>query len=204
MTEKYDPDMTVDGAKISDPKLSDFFEKGLRHVRVEQGPDGTRRYFSEPGPGPDAADSIRGEASEWFNEPEVHTVFPQQMTKGSDAMTFAEEKDRADRIATLKEWWIQDSASRVSMVAEKAVIYGSDSLTELGRTLAKLQGRYDVPEDELQELAIWSYIVGKIGRWTDAAIRGERVKEDTITDIIAYATMAKRVREAGGWPDARG
>lgn len=109
----------------------------------------------------------------------------------------------ADRVDNLKRWWVSGAASEIGMVAEKAVTYGSNSLEQLGRKMAKLNGR-EVNSEEAQELGIWVYIVGKIERWTDAVMRGERPKDDTILDIGIYARMAQRNRSAGGWPDRQG
>lgn len=81
----------------------------------------------------------------------------------------------------------------------KAVQYGANSMKELGYDLGGLQQR-DVSAEEAQELACYFYIRGKMGRWKDAIMRGERPSDDTILDIGVYARMVQRIRDAGGWP----
>jgi hypothetical protein len=99
----------------------------------------------------------------------------------------------------LRDWWLKRSEDEVSLTVPKAAEYGSGSLTDMGHTLAKMQGRV-VNEGEAQELAIWFYVVSKVGRWTDAVMRGDRPSEDTIFDLGIYTRMALRVRDAGSWP----
>jgi hypothetical protein len=181
----------VDGVQIADPKVSDFFKSGLRFVRTEGQPDGSVKYFSEKTPDPLTAFSG---ATHMISKEEA--VDQLGLTKESDETT--------ERIADLKEWWVEMASMDVGMVAEKAVTYGSNSLEQLGRKMAQLGGRKVVSSEEAQELGCWVYLTGKVERWTDAVMRGERPKDDTLTDIIAYATMATRIRQAGGWPDSRG
>lgn len=106
---------------------------------------------------------------------------------------------QADKVAELRQWWADQSAGDVNMIAEKAVAYGSNSLTQLGRKLAQLQGR-EVSEEEAQELGCWVNLIQKVERLTDAVMRGERGSDDTVTDGIAYLTMIRRIRAKGSWP----
>lgn len=108
-----------------------------------------------------------------------------------------------ERINDLRQWWMTKASMDVEMVAKKAVTYGSNSLEQLGRKMAQLNGRRVVSAEEAQELGCWVYLTGKAERWTDAVMRGERPKDDTILDIAMYATMAARIRWSGGWPDSQ-
>lgn len=109
-----------------------------------------------------------------------------------------------NRIEDLMRWWVAQATDDVQQVAEKAVTYGSNSLEQLGRKMAQLNGRRNIGKDEALELGCWVYMTGKIERWTDAVMRGERPGDDTILDIMNYAMMTRRIRQAGGWPDQLG
>lgn len=123
----------------------------------------------------------------------------------NNAVHYARQAEiaREKRVGDLKLWWMTKAESEVQMVAAKAVVYGSNSLEQLGRKTAQLAGR-QVDSEEAQELGCWINLVQKTERWTDAVMRGERPKDDTITDIATYSTMALRIRNAGGWPDSEG
>lgn len=85
-------------------------------------------------------------------------------------------------------------------MAPKAVEYGANSMIEVGRTMARIQGRHNISDEEATEMACMFYIAGKIGRWVDAVTAGKRPSTDTIYDIGIYAKMAQRIRDVGGWP----
>lgn len=99
----------------------------------------------------------------------------------------------------LFDWWAVVSRQDAEMVVPKAAEYGSNSLEQVGRKVAQLQGR-TVEKAEALELGAWMYAVGKMERWTDSVMRGDRVSVDTLTDLGVYATMARRIREVGDWP----
>lgn len=101
--------------------------------------------------------------------------------------------------AVLTEWWLKRAEREANEVVPKAVEYGSNSLMQVGRKMAQLQGR-TVADDEALELGCWSYAIGKVERWTDAVMRGERPSDDTLHDIGVYIKMAQRIRDAGSWP----
>lgn len=197
-----DEDQTVVG---DHPSLSELFSRGIRRVRIEQGPDGQKRYLTEPLP-PEAGPEIS-------TNPHPYRLYgmmmtPEQVRAAFDESEYTvpqiEEKpvdEKDQRIADLREWWLNKAIEDVEMVAEKAVTYGSNSLEQLGRKMAQLNGRKNITAEEAQELGCWVYLTGKAERWTDAVMRGERPKDDTILDIAMYATMAARIRVAGGWPD---
>jgi len=99
----------------------------------------------------------------------------------------------------LKDWWLEQAANEVQLVAPKAVEYGSRDLIEMGRTLLRVAGR-EVTDEEAAEAGVWFYVVGKIARWTAAMERGDRVSDDTLLDIGTYVKMAQRLRAVGSWP----
>lgn len=102
--------------------------------------------------------------------------------------------------AAIKDWWLDNSNQAIDAVVPKAVEYGSTDLAELGRDLAIIMGRDSSDHEEMTELGIYVYMLGKFSRWRDAIKDGRRVSRDTIYDIKVYATMAERNRDVGGWP----
>jgi hypothetical protein len=102
-------------------------------------------------------------------------------------------------IAELEKWWADRAALESEAAVPKAIEYGSNSLMEVGRKMGRLQGR-EVTEEEALELGCWSYLIGKVERWTDAVLRGERPSDDTLHDIAVYTKMAQRIRDTGSWP----
>ena len=109
-------------------------------------------------------------------------------------------EDLEKRLAASVAWWVADARENAEKTMPKAIEYGSVELIEAGRTLARLMGRPHVSDQEAMETMIWSYVQGKMGRWTAALNRGERVSDDTILDIQIYATMVKKIRDTGEWP----
>lgn len=101
----------------------------------------------------------------------------------------------------LRKWWEDHARQEIDQALPKARQYGSNSLAQVGRTLARLRGNPDpVTEAEALELGCLFYAVGKLERWVDAAIRGEECGEDTLQDLAVYAKMAMRIRQSGTWP----
>lgn len=115
------------------------------------------------------------------------------------AAKVAESMDPSRLEAELTEWWMDRAEEEVRRTVPKAVEYGSHSLTQLGRTLAQLQGR-EVDDEEALELGCWINAVQKMGRWTDSVMRGERCSDDSIYDLGVYVRMTQRIRDSGGWP----
>lgn len=101
--------------------------------------------------------------------------------------------------ADLEQWWMDTAHDEAAAVVDKAVEYGSNSMTELGHDIAKLAGR-QVTDQQAIEMACYFYIKGKMGRWSDAIVAGRDVSDDTLGDIGVYVRMAQRVRSNGGWP----
>lgn len=102
----------------------------------------------------------------------------------------------------IQDWWRENAEQALEKVAPKAAEYGSTDLAELGRDLCMILGREGLDHEELTEIGIYMYMLGKFSRWRDAIKDGRRVSLDTIYDIKVYATMAERNREVGGWPFA--
>ena len=115
--------------------------------------------------------------------------------------------DSEDLGGTLTRWWVQKAREEAEELVPKATEYGgghrATDLVQLGRSLAQLMGHSgpgDWTEGQLQELACYFYLQGKMGRWHAALLEGRQVSDDTVHDIKVYATMVQRIREQGGWP----
>ena len=104
-----------------------------------------------------------------------------------------------DLAHTLTTWWLDRAQEEAGSVVPKAIAYGSNSLMQLGRKMAQLQGR-EITDDEALELGCWVNTVQKIERWTDSVMRGERCSDDTIYDAGVYLKMVQRIRDVGSWP----
>jgi hypothetical protein len=99
----------------------------------------------------------------------------------------------------LEQWWEGQASHEIKQIADKARRYGSNSLTQLGRHVARLQGR-EVDDQIALELGCWINAVQKVERWTDAILRGEKCADDSIYDLHVYAMMTLRIRDTGSWP----
>lgn len=116
--------------------------------------------------------------------------------------------DSEDLAGTLMGWWMQKAQEEAETVVPKATEYGGASraadLTQIGRSMAELMnsefGARYLSDAQLQELACYFYLQGKMGRWHAALMEGRRVSDDTIYDIGIYIKMVQRIRESGGWP----
>lgn len=125
---------------------------------------------------------------------------PTQPTKD----VFGELHKLADLVCDRREaepvvrWWVQHAISEAQATLPKALEYGDTELIDMGKVLGHLQG-FELQDPPAMELAIWSYVQGKLGRWTSALRRGQRVSQDTLFDLAVYAKMAQKVRETGEW-----
>lgn len=103
----------------------------------------------------------------------------------------------------LYAWWLDKADAEVSPLTKKLIEYGGEGraidLVDIGRDIGRLQGR-DLDDSEAAELGIYFYLRGKMGRWTAAVLRGEKVSDDTLLDIGIYVRMVQRIRDVGGWP----
>lgn len=94
---------------------------------------------------------------------------------------------------------MQQAETEAERTIPKAVEYGSNSMLDLGQSMARAMHR-QVGDEEAMELACFFYMQGKMGRWLDAIVAGRRPGDDTPFDIGVYAKMVQRIREAGAWP----
>lgn len=124
--------------------------------------------------------------------------YPRESVMGGGSEV-GKDPHRALKIA-LTNWWIDLANEEVDRVVPKAVEYGSTDLREVGRTLANVMQRDGLSDEELTELGIYFYLVGKFARWMDAVRDGRRAGDDTLHDIGVYVRMAQRTRAVGGWP----
>lgn len=97
-------------------------------------------------------------------------------------------------------WWMVHAYEAAQRTLPKAIEYGSVELIEAGRILARLTNQTDRSDQAAMEAQIYQYMIGKMSRWTAAMSRGERVSDDTIFDLMVYATMVRKIRETGEWP----
>lgn len=123
---------------------------------------------------------------------------PRFNSEAEAAEAFAEAV-APDPVEELTAWWLKRAEDEARAVVPKAVEYGSNSLMQLGRKMAQMQGR-EVSNEEALELGCWVNTVQKVERWTDAVMRGDRPSDDTPYDIGIYVKMAQRIRDVGSWP----
>ncbi len=96
-------------------------------------------------------------------------------------------------------WWLKKAVEEIDTTVEKAREYGSAELEYAGHVMARIGDR-KVSAAEAMELQVYHYVLGKLGRWTSAVIRGEQVSDDTLFDIGVYVRMVQRIRDTGEWP----
>lgn len=127
------------------------------------------------------------------------------MTINGIGRNLAEELGRAtasmpptgERIEEFTAWWLATAQDEVNRTVPKVVEYGAGDLAEVGRQMAEAMGLGGFTEQELAELGIYFYMVGKMARWTSAIREGRRVSDDTLFDVGVYVRMAQRIREKG-------
>lgn len=124
---------------------------------------------------------------------EAAAIDPDELAKALNLMGPAQLE------ALLTEWWMDKAEEEVRRTVPKAVEYGALDLIQIGQDLALTAGR-EVSDAEAAEMGVYFYVRGKLARWTDAIIRGDRVSDDTLFDLGVYIRMAQRIRDAGGWP----
>lgn len=115
----------------------------------------------------------------------------------------AELNNLSPELDEVRVWWAETAFADGLLVVEKYQEYGNTALLEVGHQVAAVAGR-KVTDGEAQELGIWFFMVGKMARWKTAILKGERASKDTLDDLAVYATMARRVHEAGSWPGLDG
>jgi len=141
---------------------------------------------------------VTPEEDDWFASRERPELMPHPVYQGSTSVA---SDPLCDLIADLKEWWGQKAAEDAILIVQKYQEYGNHALVTTGREIATLMGRENVTKAEAQELGIYFFMQGKLSRWKNAILNGERVSEDTVQDLTCYAMMARRVHEKDGWPN---
>lgn len=139
-------------------------------------------------------DDIRG----LIGDPHAHQQDPDDIPEDLVRQIYRDLEAEQDH--PVVAWWLADAREVAEATVPKAIEYGSIELVEAGRTLARLMGRDEVSDQEAMETQIYQYVMGKMGRWTAAMGRGERVSDDTVFDILVYATMVRKIRQTGEWP----
>jgi hypothetical protein len=137
----------------------------------------------------------------------AHRALPESAAEMVDpgAVTQLAEPSIATQLA---DWWRMKAESEIGQTVAKATEYSGLQgglpldMVDLGRAwvLASNRSTSDYTDAQLAEVGIWSYLVGKLGRWSSALRNGRMVSDDTLLDIAVYSRMASRIREAGQWP----
>lgn len=132
---------------------------------------------------------VKSETKQAVVDESIHTAF------------LAKDGDDDQDLAT---WWMSRAASEVDPMVKKAAEYGgggrAGDLIEIGRAMTASGVASGDSDEELTELSIYFYLVGKFARWQAAIKEGRRVSDDTIYDIGIYTRMAQRNRDMGSWP----
>lgn len=102
-------------------------------------------------------------------------------------------------------WWGNTTGADIKEMLPKLLEYGGSGpavdLVDVGTFLYQMYGGAGTPSAETAtELGIAFYLISKIARWKAALLEGERPSNDTLKDITVYSMMARRNRQAGGWP----
>lgn len=98
----------------------------------------------------------------------------------------------------VRDWWTDASRDDIEAVLGKLSTYGS--LNFHAACMLLLVGRPYASTREGTEMAIASYIAGKLGRLMEGLSHGELPSEDSWADLARYAMMARYVRKHGEWP----
>ena len=105
----------------------------------------------------------------------------------------------SDLYAHIREWWMMTANEDANLIVRKYEGYGDHSLTGLGRELAELTGR-EATRGQMQQLAIYYFLLGKMARLKNALLKGEQASDDTWQDITCYAMMGRKIQQHDGWP----
>lgn len=117
----------------------------------------------------------------------------------------AEPTTLADQLG---QWWRDRAESEIGQTVAKATEYSGTvgglplDLVNQGRewVFASNRDLADYTDAQLAEIGIWSYMIGKLGRWSSALRNGRMVSDDTLLDLGVYTRIAQRIREKGRWP----
>lgn len=95
-------------------------------------------------------------------------------------------------------WWRETSEGDLGAITAKLNAYGSLNFHAV--CMLALVGRPHGSMREGTEIAIASYIAGKLNRLFEGLSRGILPDEDSWADLARYAMMARYVRKHGEWP----
>lgn len=108
----------------------------------------------------------------------------------------------------LAAWWRKQAESEIGQTVAKATEYSGTGgglpldLVNQGRewVFASNRNLADYTDAQLAEIGVWSYMIGKLGRWSSALRNGRMVSDDTLLDLGVYVRIAQRIREKKQWP----
>jgi hypothetical protein len=118
----------------------------------------------------------------------------------------AESQPACDRPEEeLIRWWRETSYRDIHTSIDKVNDYGGYNMVFMGQALWYFaKNARNLPDNPtpgyLQELAIWFYEIGKLGRALVAITGGKPPSDDTVYDTGYYAMMIRRIRSFGYWP----
>ena len=130
---------------------------------------------------------------------EIHEISLVKKPRESFKGPLPRPSDELLPMEELMNWWTEVGYQDAQLVTQKYLEYGNTALLEVGQQLMDLLG-WEGTKGDAQELGIWFFMVGKMARWKTSLKQRKSVSKDTLDDLAVYATMARRVREKGGWP----
>lgn len=102
-----------------------------------------------------------------------------------------------DIVDPLQRWWMDTAQEDFLEMAPKVGEYTSSDLVLMGQFMEHWLG---LPPGTGAEAACLWYALGKVARAVAAYKEGKLPSEDTLHDLTVYSMMARRIRQAGGWP----
>jgi hypothetical protein len=124
----------------------------------------------------------------------------------TDGQPYGEAKKHYRGEQEMIDWWVKTAAGDIESSVEKVREYGGLDLLMLGQALYRwaycpCKNWSKEPTDAfLQELGVYFYIQGKLGRSFSALAAGRMPSDDTVLDLDYYPTMIRRIRTKGSWP----
>lgn len=108
----------------------------------------------------------------------------------------------------LAAWWRAKAESEIDQTVKKATEYSGTQgglpldLVNQGRewVFASNRNLADYTDAQLAEIGVWSYMIGKMGRWSSALRNGRMVSDDGLLDLGIYVRIAQHLRDVGTWP----
>lgn len=108
----------------------------------------------------------------------------------------------------LAAWWRAKAEDEIGQTVAKATEYSGlggglpMDLVSLGKEWA-FASKLDIhgfTDAQLAEIGVWTFMVGKLGRWSSALRNGRMVSDDTLLDLGVYVRIVQRIRDRGQWP----